>query len=428
MDRPTIFISSTIYDLGDLRSAIKDHLEINGCRVLASEFNDFTKPLDKHSYQACLDTIQQADYFLLLIGTRVGGWVDKASRVSITRKEYQTAYELAQAGRIRLLTFVRDAVWNHRQDLKELQKHLEGLAELDDSIRKKIAAYPNSMADDSETIISFIDEISRNKETSDAARGKGPMPVGNWIHTFKGFSDIRDVLDPLILRGMPVNTAAGRKALQNQLLTLLRQIVPIINSKAFMPDNSVSNFSKKLNLRADQIGGSVRIAATDWGRFATVGLLAVKDAPDASSFASALGSDLLLEYDPASGMFNQTPAYDALTELVDQLRLYAKTRTGYNPVDLLKCGLRKNSDGSVTVPTELAAGHLNMLFRWSDVANLAKALALHMDGRPLVLQKRMPITPFLDQSAKIEAEQPSLDQIRQFVGIDIAPSKSPPQP
>ena len=61
MDRPTIFISSTIYDFRDLRSAIKDHLETNGCRVLASEFNDFTKPLNKHSYQACLDTIAQAD-------------------------------------------------------------------------------------------------------------------------------------------------------------------------------------------------------------------------------------------------------------------------------------------------------------------------------------------------------------------------------
>jgi Domain of unknown function (DUF4062) len=80
MDRPTIFISSTIYDFRDMRSAIKDHLEENGCRVLASEFNDFTKPLDKHSYQACLDTIQQADFFLLLVGTRVGGWYDQPNR------------------------------------------------------------------------------------------------------------------------------------------------------------------------------------------------------------------------------------------------------------------------------------------------------------------------------------------------------------
>ena len=110
MDRPTIFLSSTIYDFRDLRSAIKDHLERNGCRVLASEFNDFTKPLDKHSYEACLATIEQADFFLLLIGTRVGGWYDEAKRVSITQQEYRTAYALATVGRLRLLSFVRAEV------------------------------------------------------------------------------------------------------------------------------------------------------------------------------------------------------------------------------------------------------------------------------------------------------------------------------
>ena len=100
MDRPTIFLSSTIYDFRDLRSAIKDHLEENGCCVLASDYNDFTKPLDVHSYETCLRTIEQADYFLLLIGTRVGGWYDLDNRVSITQQEYRTAYRLAQEGKI----------------------------------------------------------------------------------------------------------------------------------------------------------------------------------------------------------------------------------------------------------------------------------------------------------------------------------------
>ena len=122
MDRPTIFISSTIYDFRDMRSAIKEHLESNGCRVLASEFNDFTKPLDKHSYEACLAAIEQADFFLLLIGTRVGGWYDKTKRVSITQQEYRTAYSLAKSDRLRLLSFVRAEVWDHRESAKELER------------------------------------------------------------------------------------------------------------------------------------------------------------------------------------------------------------------------------------------------------------------------------------------------------------------
>jgi hypothetical protein len=293
--------------------------------------------------------------------------------------------------------------------VKELQKYLESLTELDDSIRKKVAAYPNSMADDSNAIGSFIEEVSRNKETSEAARGKGAMPVGNWIHSFKNFSEIRDVLDPLILRGMPVNKAAGRKALQNQLVTLLRQLVPVIKSKPFMPDGTILRLARTLNLSADHIGKPINISAAHWNTFASIGLYAAKDAPDASP------------YDAFSGTFKQTPAYDILTELVDQLQQYQKVRVGYNPVELFKHGLKKNADGSVNVPSELAAGHLNMLFRWADAVSLAKALALNMEGKALVPPEQMPLTPFLDQAAQIKAEQPSLDQIREFVGIGIVP-------
>lgn len=64
--KPTFFISSTIYDFRDLRSAIKFYLEEQGCTVLASEFNDFAQSVETHSYEACLKQIQAADYFVLL--------------------------------------------------------------------------------------------------------------------------------------------------------------------------------------------------------------------------------------------------------------------------------------------------------------------------------------------------------------------------
>lgn len=54
------FISSSIYEFCDLLSALKDYLEKSGVRVLAPENNDFTKPLDKHFYEARLDTIKQS--------------------------------------------------------------------------------------------------------------------------------------------------------------------------------------------------------------------------------------------------------------------------------------------------------------------------------------------------------------------------------
>src|SRR3546814_20093545 len=125
MNGPTLFLSSTVFDFADLRSALKDYLELRGCRVLASEFTDFTHPLDKHSYEACLAAIGQADLFVLFIGRRVGGWYDELNRISITRAEYRHAYDLATAGRIRILCFVRSALGNHRQSSRDLKKPLK---------------------------------------------------------------------------------------------------------------------------------------------------------------------------------------------------------------------------------------------------------------------------------------------------------------
>ena len=54
MKRPKIFISSTIYDFRDLRSALKYHLEALGFDVQLSEKNDFYKEFNINSYKACL--------------------------------------------------------------------------------------------------------------------------------------------------------------------------------------------------------------------------------------------------------------------------------------------------------------------------------------------------------------------------------------
>jgi len=67
---PTIFISSTVFDFRDLRSALKYWLEELGYHVLLFEYNDFPKALDKNSYDACVATVERADYFILLVGGR----------------------------------------------------------------------------------------------------------------------------------------------------------------------------------------------------------------------------------------------------------------------------------------------------------------------------------------------------------------------
>ena len=135
-------MSSTIHDFKDLRSALKFYLEQQGCKVLASEYNDFTKPLDKHSYEACLKTISQADYFILLIGARVGGCYDKDEKISITQREYREAYELHKQRKLQILSFVRGEVWQLKEERKELEKYLQSI-EIAEEIKKDIENYPS---------------------------------------------------------------------------------------------------------------------------------------------------------------------------------------------------------------------------------------------------------------------------------------------
>ena len=167
MQKPRFFLSSTIYDFKDLRSAIKYYLEQQGCLVSASEYPDFKISANKHSYDSCLDNIKSSDYFILLIGTRVGGWYDKDSRISITQKEYQTAYELHRQGSIKILAFVRSEIWEHRENRAELKRYLRTI-DLPPDTKSSIERHPSKICDDSDFIINFINEVSRNAETTKA--------------------------------------------------------------------------------------------------------------------------------------------------------------------------------------------------------------------------------------------------------------------
>src|SRR5438046_1376403 len=122
--KPVIYISSTIYDFKDLRSALKYWLGELGYEVMLSDFNDFDKPLDENSYLACLRAIEKASYFILLVGARVGGLYDSPNKISITRQEYRTAYELVNAQKLKLITFVRQDLWDIREDRSALEEFL----------------------------------------------------------------------------------------------------------------------------------------------------------------------------------------------------------------------------------------------------------------------------------------------------------------
>lgn len=242
MSRPSFFLSSTIYDFRDLRSSIKYFLEELGYLVLASEFNDFPKPLDAHSYTACLETLKKADYFILLIGNRVGGWYDAEERISITRQEYRDAYKLHQQGKLKIITFVRRDVWQYREQRKELSKFLE-----QSSVKEKEVAEimnsPSKFATDAKAICDFIEEISRNAETSRAVKEKTLLPTANWMHFFETFRDISDVIRAETFSGVPVEKLAFKRLLNRELTEILKSsLIKIDKGNVHSPLASIYKF------------------------------------------------------------------------------------------------------------------------------------------------------------------------------------------
>ena len=251
MNRPKFFLSSTIYDFKDLRSSIKFYLEELGYIIFASEFNDFPKPLDMHSYAACLETLVQSDYFILLIGSRVGGWYNRAEKLSITRQEYREAYKLHKQGKLKIITLVRSEVWQFREQRKELEKYLKN-SSLTESEVEKITTSPSKFATDANVIIDFIEEISRNSETSRAVKDQAEFPTANWIHTFSTFRDITDVIRTETFSGVPIEKLAFKRLLIRELTDILKStLVKFGKNKVYSPLNSIFRFREEHSINLD---------------------------------------------------------------------------------------------------------------------------------------------------------------------------------
>ena len=422
MDRPTIFLSSTVYDFGDLRSALKDYLELRGCRVLASEFTDFPRPLDAHSYQACLDTIEQADIFVLFIGRRVGGFLDQIERVSITRAEYRHAHKLAKAFQIKLISFVRSDVLQHHRSIQDLEKLLRDDPELTEFQRQKFANYPTLAMENAKAIRAFIEEVTRNDETRLASQGKGEPPIANWIWPFSTFTEIRQALDPLIAQGRTIQQAAGRKALEIQLGQLLRAIVPLANGTPFDPLNVVLSIRNELNLRAEPTEADidpdgeymVAISIECWENLGKLVCSAGRSVIDPTLLINALGSELLLQYNPKQGTYMETEEYRLHVQVVEQARLFAGTR---NPVwqEIDRNVGPVHNAKSCSVSGLWVAEWVYRLLRWTDLIGSARALAASLSGAQLIPPPNVPFSPFLDREEGGAAERPSPDQIQNYI-------------
>jgi hypothetical protein len=165
---PRVFISSTCYDLSEVRDSLVDFIRSFGFEPVLSETGDVFYHPDIHTHDSCLKEIENCQLFILIIGGRFGGSYVADTKKSIVNAEYNTAIEK----QIPVFTFVKKNVHSdHHVYLKNKTN-----SSLKDIVFPSIES--NSFA---EKIFSFIDEVRM-------------APVNNGFFAFEFARDIISLL------------------------------------------------------------------------------------------------------------------------------------------------------------------------------------------------------------------------------------------
>ena len=91
----TVFLSSTCYDLIDVRAEVEMDLEAIGLKPILSDrpSSEFAVASDANSIESCLVNVRQCDYFIVVLSQRYGPSLKKAGYpdISATHLEYLEA-------------------------------------------------------------------------------------------------------------------------------------------------------------------------------------------------------------------------------------------------------------------------------------------------------------------------------------------------
>ncbi len=157
--RPSVFVSSTCYDLKQIRQNIRDFIEDDlGYEAVLSEYDTFPIDPDMDTVNNCLRVVEErANIMVLIVGGRYG-YITNHGEKSITNLEYLRA----KMKGIPIFVFIDQSILNILP------------------IWKKNNTADFSEIVDSPKIFEFVDTL-RNKDS-------------NWVHEFNNGKDIIDCL------------------------------------------------------------------------------------------------------------------------------------------------------------------------------------------------------------------------------------------
>jgi hypothetical protein len=164
MATPTVFVSSTFYDLRYIRESLKRFIEELGYTPVLSEDGAVFYDPTTSAADSCISEIPNVQLFVLIVGGRYGSTMPNSEQ-SVTNAEYQAAIR----GKIPVFALVEQGTYNDFQ----LYRHNLDKSEVLDSIN-----FPNA---DSTKIFGFIRQVQN-------------AAVNNALYSFRTYNDIESYL------------------------------------------------------------------------------------------------------------------------------------------------------------------------------------------------------------------------------------------
>lgn len=430
MEKPRVFISSTIYDFKDLRSAIKYFLEENNFEVVTSENATFENPNKKNSYEACLDAIETCDYFVLLIGSRIGGKYKyikadgKTEQITITRAEYRKAYTLFKQGKIRIINFVRKEIYDVKEDRKGLEQVLLKL-KIKEEDKSPIKEHESKIIKDAGEIFRFLEEVGKNAEMKAAIELEWKeYPSGNWIYQFESFNDIVTVLKNSLNIKRELGKQIVYENIKNELIKNLTILTEKNNGEIYNVFSYAEIDKKKLvNSRRLLITGNELYRLFDFF-FIYSGFA---DALSNRRLIQALDSDVFFEYDKSKKRFVPNRLHKFVTLLSEKID---KAKTLYAGLQAQKQSLIQfNETYHINTRRDDRTLHdvdplqftflINLPYVFDDIYELSKQFLLHYKDNEYIpkIKQKIKTTVFSETAKGIEKRKVTIKDIEKIMDL-----------
>lgn len=158
----TVFLSSTCYDLPDLRAELEEFLQEKGHGTLLSDRETFPVNPGVHRHDICIDNVKLCDLFVLVINKRYGAPYYRDESISITHAEFRQAI----ASKKQIIVYVRRNVFDERMSYQ----------------KNHTAEKPYIPAHvDKNEVFTFIDEIQKDE-------------TGIWLQQFDNSVQVKQSL------------------------------------------------------------------------------------------------------------------------------------------------------------------------------------------------------------------------------------------